>query len=96
MSHWQTLLGDNIFTVEYDELVRTPEPVMRSLLEFLRLPWNDSCLEFEKARSLVKTASIWQVRESLHTRSSGRWQNYEEFVDNVDVLTEPRKNNESR
>ena len=95
MSHWQALLGDNIFTVEYDELVRTPEPVLRSLLEFLRLPWNDSCLEFEKARSLVKTASIWQVRESLHTRSSGRWQNYEEFVDNVDALPAPRKNNES-
>jgi hypothetical protein len=51
------------------------------LLQFLRLPWDDSCLEFEKARSLVKTASIWQVREALHTRSSGRWQNYEKFID---------------
>ncbi len=96
MSHWQALLGDNIFTVDYDELVRKPEPVLRTLLEFLRLPWNGSCLEFEKARSLVKTASIWQVRESLHTRSSGRWQNYEEFVDNVEALSEPRKNNDSQ
>lgn len=96
MSHWQALLGDNIFTVDYDKLVRKPEPVLRTLLEFLRLPWDGSCLEFEKARSLVKTASIWQVRESLHTRSSGRWQNYEEFVDNVEALSEPRKNNDSR
>jgi hypothetical protein len=85
MAHWQAVLGDNIFTLDYDELVREPEPVLRSLLGFLRLPWDDSCLEFEKARSLVKTASIWQVRESLHTRSSGRWKNYEKFVDNADA-----------
>jgi hypothetical protein len=25
----------------------------------------------------VKTASVWQVREPLYTRSSGRWRNYE-------------------
>jgi tetratricopeptide (TPR) repeat protein len=81
MAHWQDVLGDNIFTLDYDELVREPERVLRALLQFLRLPWDDSCLEFEKARSLVKTASIWQVREALHTRSSGRWQNYEKFID---------------
>jgi tetratricopeptide (TPR) repeat protein len=94
MTHWRRLLGDNIFTIDYDELVRDPEPVLRSLLRFLRLPWDDSCLEFEKARSLVKTASIWQVREALHTRSSGRWQNYEQFVDNADALLEQRKNDD--
>jgi len=96
MEHWKALLGDNIFTVDYDELVRAPEPVLRELLEFLRLPWDGACLEFEKARSLVKTASIWQVRESLHTRSSGRWQNYEKFVDNVEALSNPREENENR
>ena len=96
MDHWKALLGDNIFTVDYDELVRGPEPVLRALLEFLQLPWDGACLEFEKARSLVKTASIWQVRESLHTRSSGRWQNYEKFVDNVEAPSNPRDNNETQ
>jgi hypothetical protein len=81
MAHWRQVFGDNVFTLDYDELVREPEPPLRSLLKFLRLPWDESCLEFEKARSLVKTASIWQVREALHTRSSGRWQNYETFID---------------
>lgn len=96
MDHWKRLLGDNIVTVDYDELVRAPEPVLRGLLEFLQLPWDGACLEFEKARSLVKTASIWQVRESLHTRSSGRWQNYETFVDNVEALSNPREENENQ
>ena len=88
MARWHELLGENIFTVDYDELVRDPEPVLRALLEFLGLPWDDACLEFQKARSQVKTASLWQVREPLHTRSSGRWQNYQPYIEGIEALRE--------
>ena len=81
MAHWQHLLGDNIFTMDYDRFVREPEPVLGDLLEFLGLPWDDRCLQFQEAGSLVKTASVWQVRESLHDRSSGRWRHYERYID---------------
>jgi cytochrome c-type biogenesis protein CcmH/NrfG len=88
VARWRELLGENIFTVDYDELVRDPEPVLRGLLDFLELPWDPACLEFQRARSQVKTASIWQVREPLHTRSSGRWRNYQPHVGHIDALTE--------
>ncbi len=88
VARWRELLGENIFTVDYDELVRDPEPVLRGLLDFLELPWDPACLEFQRARSQVKTASVWQVREALHTRSSGRWRNYQPFVEHVEALTE--------
>jgi hypothetical protein len=74
--------------VDYDELVRDPEPVLRALLEFLGLPWDGGCLEFQKARSQVKTASLWQVREPLHKRSSGRWQNYRPYIEGIEALKE--------
>ena len=32
---------------------------------------------FHEREGAVKTASVWQVRERLHSRSSGRWRNYE-------------------
>ena len=86
MKHWLQLLGQNIHTLDYDELVHDPRHEIERLLEFVDVPWNDACLEFEKARSLVKTASVWQVREPLHRRSSGRWKNYEHFVGAVDDL----------
>ena len=88
VERWRELLGENIFTVDYDELVRDPEPVLRELLDFLELPWDPACLEFQQARSQVKTASVWQVREPLHTRSSGRWRNYRPHVGEIDALTE--------
>lgn len=80
MAHWMAIFADNIFTVDYDELVRSPEPVVRRLLEFLGLPWDERCLAFHESDSLVKTASVWQVREALHQRSSGRWRNYAPYL----------------
>ena len=87
MAHWQHLFGENIFTVDYDDLVHEPEPVLRALLDFLGLPWDDHCLEFSTAAALVKTASLWQVREPLHENSTGRWTNYEPFIGRMDNFT---------
>lgn len=86
MAHWMSCLGENIFSLDYDELVHAPEPVLRRLLTFLGLEWDDRCLTFQRTPSLVKTASVWQVREKLHTLSSGRWRNYEPFVRDLQAL----------
>jgi tetratricopeptide (TPR) repeat protein len=76
VDHWSSLFGENIFPVNYEDLVATPEDTMRGLLEFLGLPWDPVVLDFHKGGRAVKTPSLWQVREDIHTRSRGRWQNY--------------------
>ncbi|MEX0707177.1 MAG: sulfotransferase [Woeseia sp.] len=86
MDHWQVNFGDSILTVDYDELVRAPEPVVRRMLDFLGMDWDERCLDFERAPGQVKTASVWQVREPLHERSSGRWRNYEPMIRSIDEL----------
>ncbi|HEX2138499.1 MAG TPA: sulfotransferase [Woeseiaceae bacterium] len=84
MAHWRGLFGTDILTVEYDQLVNDPEPVVRRLLEHLGLEWDDGCLDFRNSVRPVKTASVWQVREELHSRSSGRWKHYEPFLRNIE------------
>ena len=37
-------------------------------------------MDFQRADRAVKTASVWQVREPLYQRSSGRWRNYERHL----------------
>ncbi|NUQ18238.1 MAG: tetratricopeptide repeat protein [Sphingomonas sp.] len=76
MAHWKSVYPDDIFEVDYDELVRSPAPVIGCLLAFLGLEWEDSVLDFGRTSRPVKTASVWQVRQPLHGRSSGRWRNY--------------------
>ena len=38
---------DRYFEIRYEELVRSPEPVMRDLIEWLEEPWDDRVLQFQ-------------------------------------------------
>ena len=77
IEHWKSLYPGDIVDLDYDELVREPEPMLEGLLGFLGLGWEDGLLDFHRTSAPVKTASVWQVRQPLHARSSGRWRNYE-------------------
>lgn len=76
MLHWKSIYERDIIDVSYDELVRQPRPVMARLLSGLDLEWDERCLETAPAGRFVRTASVWQVREPLYQRSSGRAQHY--------------------
>jgi len=78
--HWRELFPDTIHTVCYDDLVHQQEAETRALLTFLGLEWDDRCMEFHKLENTVKTASYWQIRQPLYTKSSGRWQNYQRHI----------------
>jgi tetratricopeptide (TPR) repeat protein len=80
MAHWEALFSDDIHQLSYDNLVVDPEPQIRALLGFLELPWEPGCLEFHIIENRVKTASIWQVRQPLYQKSSGRWNNYQSDI----------------
>lgn len=76
LEHWLRLFPDNILLVEYEQLVTTPRQQLARVLDFLGLPWNEGCLDFDRVRNRVRTASVSQVREGLYTHSCGRWRNY--------------------
>lgn len=80
MEYWKTIFGENIHTLHYDSFIEEPEKVMRELFGFLDLKWHAGCLDFHEMTNHVKTASVWQVRQPLHQKSSGRWKNYEPHI----------------
>ncbi len=79
VAHWERLYPGDILSVQYEQLVKNPEPEIRRVLSFLNLPFEPACLEFHQSTRAVRTASVWQVREPLHDRSIGRWKNYEQY-----------------
>jgi tetratricopeptide (TPR) repeat protein len=78
MRHWKALYGADIVDTDYDRLVKEPRAVMETLLGFLGLEWDERCLAVPADGRSVKTASVWQIREPLYLRSSGRARHYEE------------------
>lgn len=81
MAHWRSVLdGDVILDVPYEGLVADLPTWARRMLEFIGMPWDARCLDFDQTVRPVVTASKWQVRQKLFASSVGRWRHYERFV----------------
>jgi hypothetical protein len=80
--------------VQYEEIVENPEAVVRRMLDWLGLDWEDACLKFHESPRPVRTASVVQVREPVYRRSVGRWNGYDQFLrklfDNLPLSSEDR------
>lgn len=90
MDHWRECYGDDILDVSYDALVARPDASVTSMLEFVGLPWEPDLTRARDEGRSVKTASVWQVRQPIHQRSSGRWQHYAKHLSALREALEPR------
>lgn len=89
MRHWHETYPGAIHDVQYEALVRDPEPEIRKLLAACDLEWDDACLRFHSTPGLVTTASFYQVRQPMYTDSVGAWQHYRDFLQPLLRVLEP-------
>lgn len=80
MRHWHETTPGAIYDVSYESLTRNPEHEIRELLSACDLEFEESCLTFEKTEAVVKTASAFQVRQPMYTKSVGLWEKYRQFL----------------
>jgi len=81
ISHWRSVLPEGaLLVVPYEELVADPATWSRRIIEFIGLEWDPSCLNYHQTQRAVLTASHWQVRQPMYSRSVGRWQNYAKYI----------------
>ena len=79
--HWRASLpASTLLEVPYEALIQDQEGWSRRMLEFIGLPWDPRCLDFDQTDRTVITLSKWQVRQKIHGSSAGRWRNYEKYV----------------
>ncbi len=80
LQHWRETQPLEWLDVSYEDLVGDLEGQARRMIEYLGLDWDASCLEFHSNRRVVRTPSLVQVRQPVHTQSVGRWRNYEPYI----------------
>jgi tetratricopeptide (TPR) repeat protein len=79
--HWRRVLPpDRFIEVNYEELTREPEPVIRRIIAGCGLAWDDACLYPERNPRAVKTPSKWQSRQPIYRNSVERWRCYEPWL----------------
>jgi tetratricopeptide (TPR) repeat protein len=86
MDFWLEMLprmGNQGMHVRYEEMIDDLPTVVRSVLEFLGLGFEENVLKFfEHARTKrVNSPSVVEVRKPLYRTAVGRWKNYEKYLE---------------
>lgn len=80
MAHWDRVLPGKVHRVIYEQMVENPEREIRRMLEYIGLPFEESCLHFHETERAVRTASSEQVRTPLYKSGVDHWQNFEPWL----------------
>jgi tetratricopeptide (TPR) repeat protein len=89
IDHWRSVLpADRFIDVDYEDLTRAPEPVIRRIIAACGLTWHDACLRPESNPRAVKTPSKWQTRQPIYRTSVDRWRRYEPWLGPLRALVD--------
>lgn len=80
MAHFDRVLPGKVHRVIYEKLVADLEGEVRRMLEFLGLPFEESCLEYYKNDRSFNSFSNEQVRQPISKEGVERWHNYEPWL----------------
>ena len=66
-AHWRRVLPPSRFIdIAYEDLTRTPEPVIRALVDACGLDWSEACLRPQDNERVIRTPSKWQARQKIY------------------------------
>jgi len=89
IDHWRSVLpADRFIEVDYEDLTRAPEPVIRRIIAACGLAWDDACLRPESNPRAVNTPSKWQARQPIYRTSVARWRRYEPWLGTLRALVD--------
>ena len=77
---WVRELKLPILEVAYEDLVVDPEANARRIVDFLGLPWEAGCLDFQNTQRAVDHAQQLAGSPALYSSAIGRWRRYEKHL----------------
>lgn len=89
MDYWNSLFGDQIIEVRYEDLVSDTEGTVSELGKRLGIELDTGAIETSQQAGHILTASQWQARQPIHTRSVERWKLLEDQLQPLVRALEP-------
>lgn len=80
MQHWHTVLPGQIYDLHYEQLVGDVVGEAKQLAAFCEVSWQDQMAFPDQTKSAVLTVSHNQLRQPVHARSVGNWQNHQKLL----------------
>jgi tetratricopeptide (TPR) repeat protein len=80
MTHIDSVQPGAVHRVLNERVIEDPEGEIRSLLDYLEVPFDQACLEFHKNKRPVRTPSAEQVRKGISREGVDQWRHYEPWL----------------
>jgi tetratricopeptide (TPR) repeat protein len=87
--HYRTEMALRYLPIRYEAMVGRQAETVRSMLDFVGVPFDQNCLRFYENRRYARTASYAQVTEPLYDRSLGRYRHYRRHLEPVIPMLRP-------
>ena len=88
MNHWENVLPNKVLRVNNEDVIDDLEGQVKRILNYIEIPFEESCISFHETDRSVRTASSEQVRQPINKKGMGRWKPYakhlKSFVDTLD------------
>ena len=73
---WDKVLPGKVLRVNNEDVIDDLEGQVWRILQFIDIPFEESCVSFHKTERSVRTASSEQVRQPINKKGMGRWKPY--------------------
>jgi tetratricopeptide (TPR) repeat protein len=80
MAHIDSVLPGRVHRVIHERLVDDTEAEIRSMLDYLELPFDPACLRFYETERAVRTPSAEQVRRPISRAGVEQWSKFEPWL----------------
>ena len=80
MHHWESVLGDDMLQISYEELVQNQEAMTRKILDYCGLEFDERCMRFWETGRAVITLSQDQVRKPMYDSSVARHERFDSLL----------------
>tara|TARA_B110001452_G_scaffold49052_1_gene37451 strand:+ start:273 stop:1814 length:1542 start_codon:yes stop_codon:yes gene_type:complete len=80
MEFWEKKFKQQIYNLNYEELIKDPEKTIRDIINFCELEWDDNCLKHHKNKRPIKTVSFNQARKPIYNNKIKNTSLYDEYL----------------
>jgi tetratricopeptide (TPR) repeat protein len=89
MRHFDELFPGRVHRVIHERLIDNPDEEIRALLDYIGVPFEESCLRFHENERPVRTPSAGQVRQPLNRKGVDQWRNFEPWLGELKAALGP-------
>lgn len=93
MAHFDLVSARSVHRVIHEKLLADPEAEIRSLIDFVGLPFDEACLKSHETKRDVRTASAEQVRRPINPEGIDYWKRFDQWLDPLKQALGPALDN---